>query len=283
VVQCFVALTVVIPTADRQQSALRAARSVQDVVPDAEVIIVDQSIDPLPSAQLPTMEQLRYFHTNRRGASIARNTGLDAARGEFVLFLDDDAEVTDSFGEALSLAEAGRQDAIAFVMAEFTSGAYLKRFPAVPCEISPWTLHSTAMESNMVWRTDSLRALRGFDESLGVPLYFGSDEIVDVLIRGWMNGMVFTYAPIVAFMHPRLTSDPSSKRYRYGRGTGAVMSKHLRNRIGRRVVLYGIGREFAGLGLDLCRLRLRRFLGRCARLAGVAVGFWAYTAHSGAK
>lgn len=54
-----------------------------------ETIIVDNA----PSARLPLAEfaNVRWLHEARGGLSLARNSGVAAARGEVVAFIDDDA------------------------------------------------------------------------------------------------------------------------------------------------------------------------------------------------
>jgi glycosyltransferase involved in cell wall biosynthesis len=57
---------------------------------DSEVIVVNDSGDPLPPAAWQRSERVQVIDTNRRERSIARNTGAAAARGRYLHFLDDD-------------------------------------------------------------------------------------------------------------------------------------------------------------------------------------------------
>ena len=82
----------VIPTIGR----LSLSRAVQSVLEqeftaaDFEVIVVNDSGQPLAAASWQHSERVRVIHTNRRDRSVARNTGAAIARGEFLHFLDDD-------------------------------------------------------------------------------------------------------------------------------------------------------------------------------------------------
>jgi hypothetical protein len=89
-------LSVVIPTHDRPDRVTDAVRSVLDQDhPALEVIVVDDGsqaatgevLDRLADSD-PRVVVLR--HDQARGASAARNTGLEAARGELIGFCDDD-------------------------------------------------------------------------------------------------------------------------------------------------------------------------------------------------
>jgi glycosyltransferase involved in cell wall biosynthesis len=101
--------TIVIPTRDRQTLLTRAVGSaLAQSVPRIEVIVVDdgskQPIELDPDARLKIVR-----HAESRGASAARNSGLAAAEGEWIAFLDDDDELTRDFvEESLVAAENSR-------------------------------------------------------------------------------------------------------------------------------------------------------------------------------
>src|SRR6185295_3370263 len=60
---------------------------------DYEVIVVNDGspdTDDFEAVIKPHLGRIRYLRQENRGASVARNTGLQSARGEFVAFLDAD-------------------------------------------------------------------------------------------------------------------------------------------------------------------------------------------------
>jgi len=57
---------------------------------DFEIIVVNDSGQPLPPAEWQQSERVRVITTNRREKSVARNTGAAIARGKYLHFLDDD-------------------------------------------------------------------------------------------------------------------------------------------------------------------------------------------------
>jgi len=91
-------VSVVIPTFNRAMLLPRAAESViRQTFADWEIVVVDDgSTDATPTlaeryaARLG--ERWVYLRQENRGSSAARNRGIEAARGEFVAFLDSDDE-----------------------------------------------------------------------------------------------------------------------------------------------------------------------------------------------
>lgn len=84
--------SVIIPTIGRDTLA-RAVQSVLDQAFDAarfEIIVVNDSGQPLPDAPWLEAPPMRLLHNNRRERSFARNSGAATARGEYLYFLDDD-------------------------------------------------------------------------------------------------------------------------------------------------------------------------------------------------
>ena len=93
-----------IPTRDRPDYVRRAvASALSQSVQDVEVLVVDDaSATPIVFDD----PRVRVFSLGRRvGVAAARNVGLRAARGEWVVFLDDDDELMSDMIEA-SLAAA---------------------------------------------------------------------------------------------------------------------------------------------------------------------------------
>jgi len=89
-------VSVIIPTYNRAHLVSRAVRSVLDqTYQDFELVVVDDASTDNTEKVVKGFndDRIRYFHhSENRGGSAARNTGIEAAKGEFIAFLDDDDE-----------------------------------------------------------------------------------------------------------------------------------------------------------------------------------------------
>lgn len=87
-------VSVIIPTYNRGEILPRAIDSVTyQTYPNVELIVVDDGSDDNTDEIIESYEGIPieyYKHKNNRGGSAARNTGLEAASGEYVAFLDSD-------------------------------------------------------------------------------------------------------------------------------------------------------------------------------------------------
>lgn len=85
--------SVVIPVYNRTDTLRSAIESVfLQTFKDYEIIVVDDGSDlSVAESLIPYMNRIHYIrHSKNRGVSAARNTGIIAAQGEYVAFLDSD-------------------------------------------------------------------------------------------------------------------------------------------------------------------------------------------------
>lgn len=85
-------ISAVIPTYNSEACVSRAIDSVlAQTLPAEEILVVDDgSADQTAEAIRRYGGRVRYIHQENAGASVARNRGIQAARGEWIAFLDAD-------------------------------------------------------------------------------------------------------------------------------------------------------------------------------------------------
>jgi glycosyltransferase involved in cell wall biosynthesis len=87
-------ISVIVPTHNRAQLLARALQSVvTQATPPMEVIVVDDgSNDGTEEVVCTRFPQVQYIRQNNQGVSNTRNRGIEAARGDWLAFLDSDDE-----------------------------------------------------------------------------------------------------------------------------------------------------------------------------------------------
>src|SRR5262245_33280431 len=107
------AVSVIIPVFARASTIGRAIESViAQTFSDYEIVVIDDGStdDTVERVEALSLERLRLIrHDRNRGAAAARNTGIRAARGRWIAFLDSDDIWTST--EKLSRQVAALQQA----------------------------------------------------------------------------------------------------------------------------------------------------------------------------
>lgn len=109
-------LSVVIPTRNRSTSLKRALASA--LAADAEVVVVDDASEDETAAAVASYRSGPVVYkrlSERRGPCYARNAGIDLARGELILFLDDDDLLLPGAGLTVRAVSARHPEADLFM------------------------------------------------------------------------------------------------------------------------------------------------------------------------
>jgi glycosyltransferase involved in cell wall biosynthesis len=180
-------VSVVIPCYNAADSIARAVESLhhQDFRNIEIIVIDDGSTDATPEV-IPSLPCVKSRRTLNQGVCAARNTGLDLATGEFVLFLD-----ADDYLEQGSLAEwisdAAEADVVFGPFAHQTGQlrtAGLRPEPsanavAVACA---WLDGLYTPTCSVLWRTSFLRVMGGWAEDV-----LRNDD-GEIAVRALING-----------------------------------------------------------------------------------------------
>jgi glycosyltransferase involved in cell wall biosynthesis len=149
-------VSVVIPLYNKASYILRALDTVaRQTCPPSEVIVVDDgSTDEGPRLVAEAHPQVQLIHQANAGQSSARNAGIEAARGDYIAFLDADDEWAPVYLEAIvALAERFPQAAVLATGYVVRQGSGL--FRLVTIEEGDPTLVADyfrrALQANFVW------------------------------------------------------------------------------------------------------------------------------------
>ena len=167
-------ISVIIPTHNRRELLLRAIDSVlRQTHEELEIIVVDDaSTDGTQSAVLELHEErVQYVRLNeQRGACVARNRGIDMARGEYIAFQDsDDVFHADKLEKQLAYLKETGADVVACAMNRIGWDGEESLFPP-DAEDRALTYDELLLENLcstqcLLGRAEVFRAVR-FDEQL---------------------------------------------------------------------------------------------------------------------
>jgi hypothetical protein len=212
-------LSIVVVTRNRPVDFGRCLRSLERLTyPELEFIVVDDcSAESLRERFEAGSPRSRWFRAERNvGVAMARNIGARLARGEYLWFLDDDAEVLRADAGERLVAKLASEPAVGALGGEALvdeSGAVVgvKSFDLASNGMTPGSFHpGVASESwlevplligcNILMRRDDFRALGGFDPNYGFEW-----EDTDLSVRLRAAGktlLVAGFAPVLHHLSP---------------------------------------------------------------------------------
>jgi GT2 family glycosyltransferase len=173
--------------------------------PDFEVIIVnDGSTDSTP--RIASEYPFRLINTENRGLSNARNTGIDAATGEIIAFIDDDAYPDPQWLRFLALAfKEGKYVGVGGPNLPVPEDGWKSEAVANAPGPNPVLLTDRIAEHipgcNMAFKKDALKEIGGFD-----PIFRTAGDDVDLCWRLRERGGVIGFSPAAVVWHHRRNS-----------------------------------------------------------------------------
>ena len=251
-------VSVVVVTRDRPDRALATVRSILKSNYPAdrfEVIVVETPVEEPPvagridEARGDQNTTVRVVHQPKRGISLARNTGLEAAEGEIVVFADDDSDV-DLDWLAILIAGFARGDNVGATSGitlpgsvETPSQRWFEGFgglergfetriydlanPPADQPLFPFTPGALGSGRSMAFRRDAFREIGGFDLTLGPPTPTRAGEDIDGLLRMLLAGHQVVHDPSAVVWHAHLPDYGMlrTRMWGYGVGVSACLTK----------------------------------------------------------
>lgn len=169
-------ISVIIPAYNQARYLADAVESVlAQTFVDYEIIVVDDgSTDETPAVAAQFGEKIRYIRQENRGLAGARNTGIRAARGEYIGLLDsDDAWMPAYIERVMAAAERSPRSAVIYCAAACMDqdGRDLRQTVGYK-EVAEDNLYHALLRSNFIipstvcLRRDAVERVGYFDESL---------------------------------------------------------------------------------------------------------------------
>ncbi len=274
-------LTVVIPTYNRVDTLVHVIPSLlrQDVRADRyEIVVADSlSTDGTAAYLAETAKEyprLRHLPGPYDGRAMARNAGIDAARGKIVLFTDADIiAATDLISRHLERHRTRERIAVVGKELQISALAEHERLRAHPREARP--LHPDSrrrlswlyfLTGNASVRKSDLERLRGFDEDF---TGYGHEDL-ELGYRLQQAGVSILYEPraVNYHWHPVPYDEQKQKMELAGRSTVRFYRKHP-----SFVVKVRLGMTRLSLAAYALLRRLPKAVGSLDRSGAAGAGF----------
>jgi GT2 family glycosyltransferase len=228
-------LSVVIATRDRPERLRSCVASLERIAVPAgwgvEVIVVNNGgrdvAEDVPSAGHDRLH-VRILTEPRRGKARAVNTGVAAARGSIVAFLDDDVTVEAEWAAEI-VAEFRRDPALGLLGGRVRNADGAARGVATSLHDRPVDIVATdlleglAAGCNLAVRADVIAAVRGRDTRLGPGRGLAYEDI-DFIRRVLRAGFRGRFSPGPVVVH---RPGPRNRSVEYPRGRGAYYLKFI--------------------------------------------------------
>ncbi|HTU49318.1 MAG TPA: glycosyltransferase family A protein [Acidobacteriaceae bacterium] len=216
-------ISVVIPTYNRPDLLLQTLESVlAQTYKDIEIIVVDDGSTAETGELLDKFSpRVQSIRLGRSGISTARNTGIDAAQGEFIAFVDhDDLWHPQKIEKHVEFASAHPElamtytDAIEFSKEGPAKITYVDHFSALK---QPAHLFAPMIATYAVPLMSATMIRKSFlrEKGLSFPNYFGIDD-VGLFLMMLVEGGQFGYLPeplTMRRMHEGNTSSNHRRRF----------------------------------------------------------------------
>lgn len=273
--RCRPGVSVVIPAYKAEATIRRAVDSVlaQEGVETRVIVVIDGLIDGTKQA-LEGYDPERVsviVNPQNLGAQVSRNKGLAAAENEYVMFLDCDDFIEGPLLKGLVDKSVEDRADIAFGPMRLLKlsygrdvGTIFLTFDSADDLFRTWVRGRTVNPCSVIWRTDFLRRIGGWDERLK------RFQPLELVARAALLGARFTSSPQgcgVYVIHPstdRITRRPENlaSNVEVGEALLAIDSSSVSERAKREalaIYFYRAGLQLQAFGwTDLARQALDR-------------------------
>lgn len=237
-------VSIVVCTRDRADDLVRCLAAIRALncppMVQVDVVVVDNgSRDRTPEVVASAAEgspiPIRRVYLAEPGLARARNAGIQASLGDYVLFTDDDCLVaTDWLESAVRVMESDPSVGLAGGQVRLHNPCDLpetiKPSPYLEMPRGPADLHALLLGCNMIIRRSVLDSIGLFDDRFGAGSRFKSSEDTDMVYRVYRSGFAVIYDPrfLVSHNHGRRSLPEIRRLHRgYRIGRGAFYAKHL--------------------------------------------------------
>jgi glycosyltransferase involved in cell wall biosynthesis len=234
--------SLIVPSINRTHELVKLFESLESqTLQDFEVILVDQNPDGRLLSIVEVFSKrffIKHLHSETKGAAHARNIGISQARGEILLWPDDDCWYLSTFLHDIDrlLSTYANAAGIIGILVDEKGNPFNRWKPSKVAPAMDMDTFIHAGEPAIILRKEIVMRVGGFDESIGIgaETIWGAGESTDLCLRVKKAGAYLVIAPSIRIFHPNQmipTGDLSQrqKAHMYARGMGGILKKNHLN------------------------------------------------------
>ena len=226
--------SIIIPTISRRKELDNLLESIIkiDYSNILEVIIVDQNKRDFLTDIIEKYKKvltLKYYNVNFKGVSKARNYGAKYASGEILSFPDDDSTILkETFSRVNEEFDKNEElSAIFGKVVDKDSKMDIIHYINHSSKVKYSNLFRTAIECSFFIKKEEFIKIGGFDEKLGLGVFYGFDEGADIFLRLMYKRKKMRFINEAFFYHPNKKEEINNdKYYKMGLGNAGLAKKH---------------------------------------------------------
>jgi GT2 family glycosyltransferase len=251
-----------------------------------EIIVVDQSEGDDTSKLCEKYENILYFRVKFKGLSRARNFGIKKAKGNYIIFNDDDSFLSkDYFLKVRDVVKEKKEYTVfSGIILTIEEKLPFSRYMKMTERELNYYDYDTFLSSNLCIERNALLECEGFDSDFGVGAKWGGSEDADLFIRLLILGNKVLYTPDIVVFHPKENLDLQdicfikNKMYSYGLGRGAFYRKFVRKIFfwAMNQFCFSILKSVVGIFVGLIRFNVKMFYKHFYSFFGRISGFLKY-------
>lgn len=196
---------------------------------EIEILIILQGLNKNnENLKINYPELVNFYYVEKKGLSYARNYGIKKSRGNFLIFLDDDAKIKKDFLQVLT-RESHNSSAGAFcgrILECHTNRCFTAYFLNEKRLFLKMTDFRCFMGSSHVIKKEIIEKICFYDEEFGAGSKYHGAEESDLFFRLKRQGIKIQYLPDLIFYHP-IYGPSQSKTFNYAYAIGAMLKKQL--------------------------------------------------------
>lgn len=226
--------SIIIPTISRRKELDNLLESITkiDYSNILEVIIVDQNKRDFLTDIIEKYKKvltLKYYNVNFKGVSKARNYGAKYASREILSFPDDDSTILkETFSRVNEEFDKNEElSAIFGKVVDKDSKMDIIHYINHSSKVKYSNLFRTAIECSFFIKKEEFIKIGGFDEKLGLGVFYGFDEGADIFLRLMYKKKKMRFINEAFFYHPNKKEEINNdKYYKMGLGNAGLAKKH---------------------------------------------------------